>query len=125
MSRYAWGADYHELIRERLQSLADFLRHRRPRAQAFAAWSTRRRCWKREFAQLAGLGWIGKNTLLLNKQLGSWFFLAALLTDLELEYDAPARRRSLRHLPGLSRRLPDGGVRRRRTCSTPGGASAI
>jgi epoxyqueuosine reductase len=44
---------------------------------------------EREFAQLAGLGWIGKNTMLLNKQLGSWFFLAALLTDVELDYDSP------------------------------------
>ena len=44
---------------------------------------------EREYAQLAGLGWIGKNTLLLNKQSGSWFFLCALLTDVELEYDRP------------------------------------
>ena len=44
---------------------------------------------EREFAQLAGLGWIGKNTLLLNRDEGSWFFLAALLTDIELAYDAP------------------------------------
>jgi epoxyqueuosine reductase len=44
---------------------------------------------EREFAQLAGLGWIGKNTLLLNRHEGSWFFLAALLTDIELVYDAP------------------------------------
>ena len=44
---------------------------------------------EREFAQLAGLGWIGKNTLLLNKHSGSWFFLAALVTDQELAYDEP------------------------------------
>ena len=44
---------------------------------------------EREFAQLAGIGWIGKNTLLLNKYSGSWFFLAALLTDVELDYDSP------------------------------------
>jgi epoxyqueuosine reductase len=43
---------------------------------------------EREFAQLAGLGWVGKNTLLLNRSEGSWFFLAALLTDVELAYDS-------------------------------------
>jgi epoxyqueuosine reductase len=45
---------------------------------------------ERQFAQLAGLGWIGKNTLLLNRELGSWFFLAVLLTSEELVYDEPA-----------------------------------
>jgi epoxyqueuosine reductase len=46
---------------------------------------------EREFAQLAGLGWVGKNTMLLNRQHGSWFFLAALLLDCELDYDQPSR----------------------------------
>jgi len=88
VSRYAWGADYHELIRERLNSLADFLRAGNPEAKVRGVVDTAP-LLEGEFAQMAGLGWIGKNTLLLNKQLGSWFFLAALLTDLELQYDGP------------------------------------
>lgn len=88
VSRYAWGADYHDLIRTRLATLADFTRQRRPGAKVRGVVDTAP-LLEREFAQLAGLGWIGKNTLLLNKQAGSWFFLAALLTDLELDYDAP------------------------------------
>jgi len=88
VSRYAWGADYHELIRGRLDTLADFLRARRPECKARGVVDTAP-LLEREFAQLAGLGWVGKNTLLLNRDLGSWFFLAALLTDLELDYDAP------------------------------------
>ena len=88
ISRYAWGRDYHDLIRERLDELADFLRRRVPGASARGVVDTAP-FLEREFAQLAGLGWIGKNTLTLNKQLGSWFFLAALLTDAELQYDQP------------------------------------
>jgi epoxyqueuosine reductase len=45
---------------------------------------------EREFGQLAGLGWVGKNTMLLDRRFGSWFFLAAVLLDCELDYDAPA-----------------------------------
>ncbi len=86
VSRYAWGADYHDLIRVRLQSLADFLQRERPECTARTVVDTAP-LLERDFAQLAGLGWIGKNTLLLNKQRGSWFFLAALLTDVTLEYD--------------------------------------
>ena len=88
VSRYAWGTDYHDLIRDRLNALADFLRARAPEAQARGVVDTAP-LLEREFATLAGLGWIGKNTLLLNRQLGSWFFLAALATDLELDYDDP------------------------------------
>ena len=88
VSRYAWGNDYHDLIWDRLNQLAGFLQAQAPGAKARGVVDTAP-LLEREFAQLAGLGWIGKNTLLLNKQLGSWFFLAALLTDLELEYDAP------------------------------------
>lgn len=88
VSRYAWGGDYHELIRSRLAALSQWLRDRFPAAKVRGVVDTAP-LLEREFAQLAGLGWIGKNTLLLNKQLGSWFFLAALLIDIELEYDAP------------------------------------
>lgn len=88
VSRYAWGVDYHDLIRGRLDRLADWLRGSVSEAKVRGVVDTAP-LMEREFAQLAGLGWIGKNTLLLNKQLGSWFFLAALLTDLELAYDSP------------------------------------
>ncbi|HEX4130526.1 MAG TPA: tRNA epoxyqueuosine(34) reductase QueG [Pirellulales bacterium] len=88
VSRYAWGTDYHHLVRDRLHRLADELREWSPGALARGAIDTAP-LLERDFARLAGLGWVGKNTLLLNREEGSWFFLAALLTDVELEYDAP------------------------------------
>ena len=88
VSRYAWGADYHDVLRERLDRLGEFLLARAPQARVRGVVDTAP-LLEREFAELAGLGWIGKNTLLLNKESGSWFFLAVLLTDLELDYDRP------------------------------------
>lgn len=88
VSRYAWGDDYHDLIHERLNRLADRLRNLVPGAKARGVVDTAP-LLEREFAQLAGLGWVGKNTLLLNRQEGSWFFLSALLTDVTLAYDEP------------------------------------
>jgi epoxyqueuosine reductase len=88
VSRYAWGeADYHDLLRDRLNRLADRLREQVPAAKVRGV-VDRAPLLEREFAQLAGLGWIGKNTLLINRQQGSWFFLGALLTDVELAYDS-------------------------------------
>jgi epoxyqueuosine reductase len=88
VARYAWGDDYHDVVRERLRSLEAFLLEREPSAAVRTVIDTAP-LLEREFAQLAGLGWIGKNTLLLNKQAGSLFFLSALLTDLELPADEP------------------------------------
>ena len=89
VARYAWGtADYHDLIRQRLHDLADHLREFAPTAATRGIVDTAP-LLEREFAQLAGLGWVGKNTLLLNRDAGSYFFLASLLTDVELAYDAP------------------------------------
>src|SRR3954453_11908839 len=89
VSRYAWGdADYHDFIRERLDELGEWLSNQCPESRVRGTVDTAP-LLEREFAQLAGLGWIGKNTLLLNRDEGSWFFLAALLTDIELAYDAP------------------------------------
>lgn len=88
VSRYAWGdADYHDLIRARLNILGEYISTIEPTAKVRGVVDTAP-FLERDFAQLAGLGWIGKNTLLLNRQHGSWFILAALLTDLTLEYDA-------------------------------------
>lgn len=88
VSRYAWGADYHDLVHERLTELIQVHRRLAPDASVRGVVDTAP-LLEREFAQLAGLGWIGKNTLLLNKRLGSWFFLAAILTSEELVYDQP------------------------------------
>ena len=88
IARYAWGDDYHDLVRERLHVLADFHRRLTPEAKVRGVVDTAP-LLEREFAELAGLGWVGKNTLLLNRKLGSWFLLAALLTGETLAYDEP------------------------------------
>ncbi len=90
IARYAWGRDYHEVIRQRLRRLADFHRRLTPQAHVRGVVDTAP-LLEKEFARLAGLGWLGKNTLLLNRQHGSWFFLAVLLTTAELAYDVPVQ----------------------------------
>ena len=89
ISRYAWGsADYHDLVHDKLWRLRGRLLELVPTARARGVVDTAP-LLEREFAQLAGLGWIGKHTLLINKPAGSYFFLAALLTDAVLNYDEP------------------------------------
>src|SRR5262245_12851872 len=89
ISRYAWGEeDYHDVIHDKLKKLIAVLLRLCPTAAARGVVDTAP-LLEREFAQLTGLGWIGKHTLLINKPAGSYFFLAALLTDQELMPDEP------------------------------------
>jgi len=88
ISRYAWSLDYHDTLRSRLHDLADLHRELTPGVSVRGVVDTAP-LLEREFAVLAGLGWIGKNTLLLTRERGSWLFLAALLTSAELEPDRP------------------------------------
>jgi epoxyqueuosine reductase len=91
VSRYAWGSDYHDLIHWRLKRLEELHQQLAPAAAVRGVVDTAP-LLEREFAQLAGLGWVGKNTLLLNRHYGSWFFLAALLSSEPLVPDGPMDR---------------------------------
>jgi len=89
VARYAWGsADYHDVLKPRLQKLADLLRTEVPTARTRVVIDTAP-LLERDFGRLAGIGWFGKNTMLISRKIGSWFFLGAVLTDLELAYDNP------------------------------------
>ncbi len=91
ISRYAWGAgDYHDLIHRRLKELCRFARSLSSDAPIeVRGIIDTAPLLEREFAALAGLGWQAKNTMLINRSHGSWFFLAALLIDRPLAYDQP------------------------------------
>jgi epoxyqueuosine reductase len=84
ISRYAWGQDYHEVLRQKLQSLASSLPKRFNEPHEARIYADTGPLNERVFAKHAGLGWLGKNTLLLNSKLGSWFFLGAILTTLDI-----------------------------------------
>src|SRR3954454_10248199 len=88
VARYAQGSDYHELLWQRLGALLSWLQEEAPGAGGRAVADTAP-LLERDFARLAGLGWIGKNTLLIDRHLGSFTFLGALLVDIELDYDRP------------------------------------
>jgi len=88
ISRYAWGDDYHEAMRLGLDKLAARLREQAGPFESKVCVDTAP-LLERSYARLAGLGWIGKNTCLINQQSGSWFFLGELLVSLEIAPDAP------------------------------------
>jgi epoxyqueuosine reductase len=90
IARYAWGDDYHAVIEQRLSQLVERLRAIAGEDFDARAYVDTGPVQERVYAQYAGLGWIGKNTCLINEELGSWFFLSEILCSLDLEPDTPA-----------------------------------
>jgi len=89
ISRYAWGLDYHDILRAPLEDLVRKLAELHGAPFACKICIDTAPLLERSYARAAGLGWIGKNTCLINQQLGSWFFLAELLVDLVIPPDEP------------------------------------
>ncbi len=85
---YAYGDDYHEVVREKLRTLFDWIRERHPEVTG-RYFTDSAPVLERFWAARAGLGFIGKNTLLIIPGKGSYFFLGELIIDMELDYDAP------------------------------------
>ena len=88
ISKYAYGTDYHFVIKDKLKSLLQFMQQEIGEVEG-RAFVDSAPVMDKAWAAKAGLGWVGKHTLLLSKQKGSFFFVAELIVDLELEYDTP------------------------------------
>ena len=89
VSSYAWGNDYHEVVIERLKELVANIEEQVGNSIPNSWYTDTGPVLERDLAQRAGLGWIGKNTCLINPQMGSYFFLAEILLGIELDVDLP------------------------------------
>ena len=89
IAAYAWGPDYHEIIPQRLERLVEQVERLLGRSVHWRGYTDTGPILERDFASLAGLGWIGKNTCLIHPRHGSFFFLAEILWDVDLEADQP------------------------------------
>ena len=88
IARYTLGRDYHKLVRSRLKQLGQWLSEEAGETVSFRPFVDSAPVLERPLARQAGLGWIGKHTLLINREAGSWFFLGSLFTNIPLPIDA-------------------------------------
>lgn len=90
VAKYAYGEDYHFIVKDKLRLFMDEIRQNTGDVHG-RAFVDSAPVMERAWAKKSGLGWVGKNSLLLNRQAGSFFFLAELIVDLDLEYDGPVK----------------------------------
>ena len=90
VARYAWGDDYHDVIGGRLDALLSWMRHEAAEPFEARAYVDTGPVQERIYAQHAGIGWIGKNTCVINPEIGSWIFLGVIICSLPLEVDLAA-----------------------------------
>lgn len=89
VAAYAWGEDYHEALKGRLKAIVDYVEELAGYPVPSRWYTDSGPLLERELAQRAGLGWIGKNTMLINPERGSYFLLAEILLGIDLDFDAP------------------------------------
>jgi epoxyqueuosine reductase len=89
ISRYAWGDDYHDVMNERLLLLEGHVREIAPKDIKSRLYVDTGPVLERVYGKYSGIGWYGKNTCLINQDIGSWIFLGEIITDIELDYDSP------------------------------------
>lgn len=89
IARYAWGDDYHDVLKKRIAALYAYLRELTQNRASGRYYVDTGPVVERVWAKYAGIGWIAKNTCVINQALGSYFFLAAIITDIPLRYNEP------------------------------------
>ena len=92
ISKYAYGRDYHKVLKKKLRHLFYYMKENIGSIEG-RVFVDSAPVHERAWAKLSGLGWIGKNSLLINKNIGSYFFISEIICDLELEYDSPVSNR--------------------------------
>jgi epoxyqueuosine reductase len=90
IARYAWGDDYHAVMDDKLKALEEFISRGAEERVASRRYVDTGPVLERVYGKYGGIGWTGKNTCLINQEIGSWIFLGEIITGLELEYDSPA-----------------------------------
>src|ERR1700720_4176649 len=90
IARYAWGDDYHDVIGARLDALLEGMRDASADPFEARAYADTGPVQERVYARHAGIGWIGKNTCVIDPRLGSWIFLGEIICSLQIDHDAPA-----------------------------------